>query len=146
VEIGGSEEVARRAFEHAGAALESVVARNRDNPARDFHRVVAAAAYHIGRFSARAYSLLPVNVEQANLGKCERCLARLMLRDLDGLNDEVATWKLNESGSDDALIATIRRATVNQAGADNSEENFPDSGLIEVVDQALTDGFLERLS
>jgi len=84
--------------------------RNREASARDFHRVVAAAAYHLGRFSARAYSLLHVSIEQANLSKCERCLAKLMLRDLDGLNEEIAIWKANDTGSDEALISVIGAA------------------------------------
>src|SRR5207253_2495231 len=100
LELNGNAVLARSAFEHAGEALEAVVARNKQLPARDFHRVVAAASYHLGRFSARAYSLLHISIEQANLSKCERCLAKLMLRDLDGLNEEIARWKTNDTGSD----------------------------------------------
>src|SRR5262245_13539004 len=47
-----------RAFERAGEAIESVV-RDGDPTwnERGFYTVVAAAAYHLGHFSARAFSL-----------------------------------------------------------------------------------------
>jgi hypothetical protein len=47
-----------RAFERGGEAIEAVV-RNGDPawPERGFYTTIAAAAYHLGRFSARAYSL-----------------------------------------------------------------------------------------
>jgi len=56
-----------RAFELAAEALESVV-RNGDarDEARGFYRVVAAAAYHLGRFSARAYSLSSQELNEQN--------------------------------------------------------------------------------
>ncbi|MEO3714117.1 hypothetical protein [Roseateles flavus] len=58
IDMGGDGETARKAFEVAAEALEAVVARGAASAERDFHRLVAAAAYHLGRFSARAYSLL----------------------------------------------------------------------------------------
>ena len=53
-EAGGKDSLQRRAFETAAEALESIV-RNGDpeDPARGFHRIVAAAAYHLAHFSAR---------------------------------------------------------------------------------------------
>ena len=70
----GNEETARVAFEHAGEALEAVAAKGTITPERDFHRLIAAASYHLGRFSARAYSLLHVGMQEANLSTVERCL------------------------------------------------------------------------
>lgn len=146
LELDGNAVLARSAFEHAGEALEAVVARNKEAPARDFHRVVAAAAYHLGRFSARAYSLLHVGIEQANLSKCERCLAKLMLRDLDGLDDEIASWKSNDTGSDEALISAIGSAPSEVNAQDESDEETPDSTLGNALDLALTDNFLGALA
>lgn len=145
-ELDGNPILARSAFEHAGEALEAVVVRNADAPARDFHRVVAAASYHLGRFSARAYSLLHVGIEQANLSKCERSLAKLMLRDLDGLNDEIASWKSNGTGSDEALISAIGSALSEVTAQEESDEEPPDSTLANAVDLALTDNFLGALA
>jgi hypothetical protein len=58
-DLGGDVDRARVAFQQAATALEAVIANGDPaNPDRDFHHVMAAAAYHLGRFSARAYSLL----------------------------------------------------------------------------------------
>jgi hypothetical protein len=59
LDLGGDAVLARSAFEQAATALESVISNGDHNDrARDFHYVTAAAAYHLGRFSALAYSLL----------------------------------------------------------------------------------------
>jgi len=131
----GNAELARSAFEHAGEALEAVVSKGGDTPERDFHRLVAATAYHLGRFSARAYSLLHVSIGESNLTECELCIARLMLRDLDRLDSTVARWRLGGSASEDVLISMV-----NQGDEDAGEA--PNSGLMEVLDRALTDNFL----
>jgi hypothetical protein len=58
-EAGGNNDVARIALERAAVSLESVlVNEDTDDPDRGFHFVIAAGAYHLARFSARAYSLL----------------------------------------------------------------------------------------
>ena len=75
-----------RAFERAGEAIESVVRDGDPNwNERGFYTVVAAAAYHLGHFSARAFSLFPSRIEELNLSPAERALTLLMRRDLDGL-------------------------------------------------------------
>lgn len=104
LEKEGDPNLARIAFEHAAGAIEAVIAKGQNNNVRDFHRLVAAAAYHLGRFSARAYSLLQTDFENANLAPPERCLARLMLRDLNGLDTQITTWRLGGKGSDDTLV------------------------------------------
>ena len=107
VEGQGNAETARVAFEHAGEALESVAAKGTATPERDFHRLVAAASYHLGRFSARAYSLLHSGMQEANLSTVERCLGRLMMRDLDGLDQEIGYWGGAGAASDDSLTAMM---------------------------------------
>ena len=58
-ESEGNPDVARQAFEHVAMALESILIKGvRADEARSFHYIIAAASYHLGRFSARAYSLL----------------------------------------------------------------------------------------
>ncbi len=79
--LGGEPRLARTAFEVAAESLEAVVAKGEQDAERDFHRLVAAAAYHLGRFSARAYSLLHRDIAGANLSLVEASLAKLMLRD-----------------------------------------------------------------
>src|SRR5690606_27237799 len=65
-EQGGDIDRSRAAFVVAAEALEAVVARGEISPERDFHRLITAAAYHLGRFSARAYSLLHKGLTEAN--------------------------------------------------------------------------------
>ena len=80
-----------RAFERGGEAIESVV-RHGDPQwqERGFYAVIAAAAYHIGHFSARAFSLLSVELNALNLSPAERALVLLMRRDLDALRAKTA--------------------------------------------------------
>ena len=53
-ESEGSEEIARKAFEHAAMALESILIKGPADAEKSFHFVIAGAAYHLARFSARA--------------------------------------------------------------------------------------------
>ena len=146
----GDEETARVAFEHAGEALESVVARGSITPERDFHLLVAAASYHLGRFSARAYSLLHA-MQEANLSTAERCLGKLMMRDLDGLDLEIANWENAGRATDESLRWLVAKGVGNaeNQGADqgdyDEEEQFA-SAPLEALDLALTDGFLRALA
>lgn len=107
LDLGGDFTTARQAFEVAAESIEAVVARGAQDEMRDFHRLVAGSAYHLGRFSARAYSLLRSDFEQANLSIVERCLAQLLLRDLAGVNRAVAGWFESGVGSDDKVIAAL---------------------------------------
>ncbi len=137
-DLGGDAATARKAFEVAAEALEAVVARGAAQAERDFHRLVAAAAYHLGRYSARAYSLLHTGLAEANLSTMETGLAKLMLRDLDGLAGDIAARFAAGQGSDDALVATMRRldAMANAADADREEQSDErvDAVLIAVED------------
>lgn len=107
VELDGEVELSRAAFEAVAEALEAVVAKGSHDEERDFHRLVAAAAFHLGRFSARSYSLLRGVVDNANLSPMEMCLAKLMLRDITGLSRGVAAWFDTGAGTDEAVIAAL---------------------------------------
>jgi len=107
LDLGGDFGTARQAFEVAAESIEAVVARGQLDETRDFHRLVAGSAYHLGRFSARAYSLLRADFEQANLSVVERCLAQLVLRDLAGVSRAVAGWFESGTGSDDNVMAAL---------------------------------------
>lgn len=82
--LGGNDETILRAFELAAESLESVVRNGSpEDESRGFYRVVAAASYHLGRFSARSYSLLAQTLENENQSVIERALSLLILRRLD---------------------------------------------------------------
>lgn len=144
-DMGGDAETARKAFEVAAEALEAVVARGTANPERDFHRLVAAAAYHLGRFSARAYSLLYKGLAEANLSAMEKGLAKLMLRDLDGLAADVGAWFASGQGSDDSVVAALSQPDTLGDDYDTDGAGAPDERIGAVL-VALEDNFMAALA
>lgn len=144
-DLGGDAATAGRAFEVAAEALEAVVARGPAGAERDFHRLVAAAAYHLGRYSARAYSLLYKGLTEANLSTMEEGLAKLMLRDIDGLAGDIAAWFATGQGSDDALVAALSLLDEGGDGADADREEQSDKRLDAVL-IAVEDNFMAALA
>lgn len=140
VELGGERELSRTAFEVAAEALEAVVAQGVRDEERDFHRLVAAAAYHLGQFSARAYSLLQGGLGEANLTAMESCLAKLMLRDLNGLGHDISAWFSSGEGTEDALIRKLR-VVENVYDADQGTGALDDAMIT-----ALEDNFMAALA
>ncbi len=101
--------LARNAFRSSGKAFENLV-RNGDptDPQRGFHRVIAAASYHLGSFAAIAYALFrPVDTEEQNLNTAEACLVRLMLRDLDGVRNTAREWLRDDRHLDGAIVERL---------------------------------------
>ena len=132
----GDAEIAHTAFENAAWAIESVISKGPDKTDRDFHRFVAAAAYHLARYSARAFSLLSTQLEEANLTLCERCLAFLMIRSLDILENTIRKFKLEGEGTDSSLV---ERLTVITDGHREETE-------LDVIDLAITDSFMSAMA
>jgi hypothetical protein len=100
---------ALNAFERAGEAIESVVRDGDPNfNERGFYTVLAAAAYHLGHFSARAFSLFPSELDALNLSPSEHSLALLMRRDLAQLRG-VLLKQAGENGFDETLSAELGR-------------------------------------
>jgi hypothetical protein len=148
LELQGDQVLACSAFEHAADAIESVVAKGRNEEARDFHRLIAASAYHLGGFSARAYSLLQAGFSQANLSLPERCLALLMLRNLDEVHFEILTWSFSGMGSDNALVEILNQFSSNDHAEDkggSSKGEMVDGDIIGVLDVALSDNFMAAM-
>ncbi|GKS96872.1 DEAD/DEAH box helicase [Acidovorax sp. SUPP2825] len=142
LDLGGSFSLARVAFEVSAESIEAVVARGEVNEDRDFHRLMAGGAYHLGRYSARAYSMLFRGLGQSNLSVVERCLAQLMLRDLDGVNAAVSRWFESGVGSDKNLIGALAK----DVDAELENKNFEDEGVIEAMTLALEGNFLSAMS
>lgn len=146
-ELGGDPAQARTAFEQAATALEAVMAKgNRQEVDRDFHFVMAAAAYHLAHLSARAYSLLAVVEADENFSPVERALALLMRRNFGALRSSVLDYRASGQGSD-ARIAAAIQARLDQA---ESAAAAPDAGdddfLFDGLDTALTDAFMAAMS
>lgn len=144
IDLGGDFSFARVAFEVAAESIEAVVARGQVDNSRDFHRLVAGAAYHLGRYSARAYSLLFEGLSESNLSVVELSLAKLMLRDLDGVNTAVSSWHASGIGSDGNLIAAFD--WVAEPDGDNDIDSSEEGGAIEAMTLALEGNFLSAMS
>lgn len=87
----------------AGEAIESVVRDgDPDFNERGFFTVIAAAAYHLGHYSARAFSLFPSQIDSLNLSPSEQCLTLLLRRDLAQLRERLMA--LTVRGSFDANL------------------------------------------
>lgn len=135
-EEGGDEVLMRSAFERAGEAIEAVVSKGSpDDPRRGFFRLLAAAAFHLARLSARAFSLLHEAIDDANLSAMERGLALLILRALDDLEGEIYRWRLDGLGSDEALIQELNQL---EQVSESDQDADP---LSDALDRALLDVF-----
>ena len=141
---GGDEDLARRAFVQAGEAIEAVVAHGvPDDPQRGFLRSLSAAAFHLGRSSARAYSMLITSLDDANLSRLERALALVILRSLDELEEEIADWRVNGIASDERLADDLVASEVRMDPGDVADQ-FEESVFV-ALDTALCDRFYSGL-
>jgi len=141
----GNEALARPAFEHAGEAIEAVVSKgDPENPQRGFLRLLSASAFHLGRLSARAFSMLAASIQNANLSPIERALALLILRSLDEIENEITAWRIDGMAAEgrlaEELEAALERLDDGEVDADG-----PDL-VLDALDKALTDVFYTGLS
>ena len=145
-EQGGDEGLARSAFEHAGEAIEAVVSKgDPEDPQRGFLRLLSASAFHLGRLSARAFSMLVLSIQNANLSPIERTLALLILRSLDEIEREISAWNIDGMAADGRLAEELAAALeLAEAGEGDDDEEQPDP-VLAVLDKALTDIFYTGL-
>ncbi|HEY1724542.1 MAG TPA: DEAD/DEAH box helicase [Steroidobacteraceae bacterium] len=140
-EQDGSTPLDRTAFEHAANALEATISGgDPSNPERGFHRLLAACAFHLGRFSARAFSLLTNIIAQSNFSTIERALALFILRSFEELELEIAGY-LKGPASDDSLTASLG-ALYEGSSADEDEADPVSFGALDTI---LTETFLRSL-
>jgi len=97
-----------RPFLIAGEAIEAAVHRGADGHEGGFHRVSAAVAFHLARYSARAYSMLPPGARATNLAPTETALVQLLRRKLDDLHQLYAGWLLDVGHSDGGIAERLR--------------------------------------
>ncbi len=142
LDLEGDPRLARTAFEVAAESLEAVAFKGEPDSERDFHRLAAAAAYHLGRYSARAYSLLQGSLTQSNLSTSERAFAKLILRDLDGLARDVSQWFSSGTGSDEALEIVFST----EPQEPSEEEDDDEDSVLEGMNLALEENFLAAMS
>ena len=150
-EMGGNPEIYRAAFSKAASSIEDVIYKgDPDDVAHGFHNVLAASAYHLARYSAKAYSLLHGVLNHGNISFIERGLCQVILRELDSLEEDIFEWKFNEYGSDENLANIIDQEVEKIEAAENadvlSEEYSVGSIELPVVDTAITDNYYSALS
>jgi hypothetical protein len=121
-----------RAFLVAGEAIEAAVHRGEERPDRGFHRVTAAVAFHLGRFAARAYSMLPAAAEAQNLAPTEVALVQLLRRRLDALHGAFSGWLLDPSHGDGTIATRL-----------HDDDEFDQGDAIHLV---LTNSFMRGLA
>jgi superfamily II DNA/RNA helicase len=145
-EAEGDATKARVAFEQAATAIEAVIAKgDLEAVDRDFHFVMAASAYHLAHFSARAYSLLAIVEGNDNFSPIERVLAQLMRRNVTDMRAAVLDFRASGSGSDAAIAQTIQNH-LDQVEDDAIQDDGNTDFLFESVDIALTDVFFAAMS
>jgi hypothetical protein len=138
----GDEMLIRSAFEQSANALEAFIAKgDPNNPERGFHRLLAASAFHLGRFSARAFSLLSASVDDFNLSSIERALALFIRRSFDELERQILEWSQDYAASDDQLMALVSPVLETP----DAQASDVDEALLTAVDRALTQNFLRGL-
>ncbi len=116
----------------AGEAMEAAVHRGANDRAAGFHRVSAAVAFHLARYSARAYSMLPDEVGRMNLAPTEAALVQLLRRQLDNLHQRYASWLLDAEHSDDRIVERLRE-----------DEDF---NAADACDEAIVSAFMRALA
>ncbi len=74
---------------------------------RGFHLTMAAAAFHIGGYTARAFTLFEGDIRELNLASYERSLVFLMRRNFDQLRENTAAWLQNVGNSDEGVAERL---------------------------------------
>ncbi len=97
-----------RVFLAAGDSIEAAVHRGSVNHKSGFHRVSAAVAFHLARFSARAFSVLSVAESELNFSPAELAIVYILRRDFSSLHGLFADRLLDESNTDAGIAAKLK--------------------------------------
>lgn len=149
-DLGGNDDLCRSAFEKSATAITDVIHDgNPEDPEKGFHKVLASSAFHLGHYSAKAFSLIQSNLENQNLSKIEELLSLLMLRQFDKIEVMVMQWKASGEGSDESLAECLETEIdqLNQiANPDDEPEEYGMSSIeIPIVQQAITDNYFSSI-
>lgn len=107
-ELGGDSEVIKQGLYSSAEAIESAVRRGeRADLERGFHLTVAATAFHIGGYAARAFSLFEGDLSGLNLASFERAMVLLLRRNFDQLRGICSAWLNNVDNSDRGVVSRL---------------------------------------
>ena len=113
-----NQELQLRGFELAARVFDALV-KNGDprQLERGFYRVISGAAYHLASYSAVAFALFSqLDLDDLNLSPLETALVRLILRDMDGLQEVIRVWVRSDGRSGANLTRQLR-----EGGAEHSD-------------------------
>jgi superfamily II DNA/RNA helicase len=149
-DLRGNEDLCRAAFEKAATSITDVIHNgNPEDPEKGFHKVLASSAFHLGRYSAKAFSLIQSNLENQNLSQIEELFSLLMLRQFDQIEVMVLQWKASGEGSDESLAERLETEIdrLNQiANTDDEPEEYGISSIeIPIVQRAITDNYFSSI-
>ena len=149
-DLGGNENLCRSAFEKAAQAISNIIDNGTStDPEYGFHMVMAASAYHLGRFSAKAYSLIHSNLNNGNVSNMEKHLCLLMLRQFNKLELSIMDWKESGIAADTTLAGKLEAEIEKLEQSSDTEDDLEglDSSSIEIpiIDLALTDNYLSAI-
>ena len=105
--LSPNEEILDIGFRTAAESIESAVRRGTIDTDRGFHLTIAAAAFHLGHYAARSFSLVAENSRVSNLASVEKLLIALMQRRLDDLEQLCLDWLTNEANADDGIAQRL---------------------------------------
>ena len=133
-DAGGPEDLVERAFRIGGEAIESCLRKgDPEEPSRGFRLVVASAAFHIARFSARAYSLLNLRLPSLNLSSAELALAALIRRSTSEFRGICLAWYGDDANTDEGAARRLQASD-------------RDYSLEDILSLALTRNFFRALT
>ena len=149
-DLGGDEQLCRTAFEKSATAITDVIHNgNPEDPEKGFHRVLASSAFHLGRYSAKAFSLINSNLEQQNLSKIEQLLSLLMLRQFDQIEVMILQWKASGEGSDEILAERLEIEIERLSQVVNTDDDPEEYGIssieLPIIQQAITDNYYSSI-
>jgi len=108
-ELGGEQAVVDVGLLTAAEAIESAVRRGKDSDIeRGFHLTIAAAAFHIGGYAARSFSLFETDLSSLNLASHEKSLVLLMRRDFPALRNLNGGWLQAVENSDAGIVGRLK--------------------------------------
>jgi hypothetical protein len=149
-ELNGNADLCRAAFEKSAAAITDVIHNGNPNDSeKGFHKILAASAYHLGGFSAKAFSIIHHGIENENLSRMEQMLSLLMLRQFDKLEISILEWKALGLGSDKSLEEKLESEIDKfneDIDIDGQTEEFGIASIeLPVVDLAITDNYYSAI-
>lgn len=147
-ELGGNEQLCKAVFKKSAESISNVINNGSlSDVDRPFHKLIAASSYHIGQYSAKAFSLLRDDLVQDDIGKMQLALSLFILRQFDELEELIIEWKNSESANDSVLASRFEEDLESSFGNKVDGENI--HGITEaeffVLQTAIIDNYLSAL-